>query len=156
VGHFIGMKKVHTGKSGYLDVFEDDGAMYLVGLCARIAWTHVGMVMNSEERLAFLTDPFVRRGAGTKNVLRFQAISESLRSRKPPTSSDRLTYAGHHPAGPTIPGLGEKCQYSCVDSVRFRQPADGPGEVPDLPGIDSHHPKPSPGQRCDRTPFGLA
>jgi hypothetical protein len=79
------MKKVHTGNSGYLDVFEDDdGEMYLVVLCAGIAWTHVGIVMNSEERLAFLTDPssvdeLARRMCFDFTPFRNRAVPENLR-----------------------------------------------------------------------------
>lgn len=52
------MKKIYTGNSGYSDVFEgDDGTYYLLILCGGIAWGHVGIVMNEEEKSAFARDP---------------------------------------------------------------------------------------------------
>lgn len=51
------MKLLYTGNQGYADVFEgDDGTLYLVVLCGGIAWRTVGIVLNEQERIAFIND----------------------------------------------------------------------------------------------------
>lgn len=44
------ISRIYSGQSGFCDVYQDDqGRVYLVALCAGIAWTQVGIVMTDDE-----------------------------------------------------------------------------------------------------------
>jgi hypothetical protein len=54
----IALRKVYTGNEGYAHVFEsEEGTLYLVNLCGGIVWAQIGIVMNAEEKTAFIREP---------------------------------------------------------------------------------------------------
>lgn len=81
------MNKLYTSQDGYVDVFQDDaGTMYLVVLCGGIAWTHLGIVMNEQERADFAADPtsvnaVARRMCYDFDPFKDRQVPEPLRSQ---------------------------------------------------------------------------
>jgi hypothetical protein len=52
------MKRIFTSHDSMIDVFEDNqGGLYLVALCAGIAWTRIGIVLNESEVKDFRVRP---------------------------------------------------------------------------------------------------
>ena len=81
------MKKLYMSPSGYIDVFQDDaGTMYLVALCAGLAWHHLGIIMNDQERADFLADPSSVEAVAKRMCFSFKPfedreVPEHLRSQ---------------------------------------------------------------------------
>jgi hypothetical protein len=82
------MKKIYSETTPLIcDVFEEnDGATYLVALCAGIAWGRLGIVMNSEEVAEFRARPsfapeLARKLCKDFDPYRERAIPENVQKR---------------------------------------------------------------------------
>jgi hypothetical protein len=81
----MNIQKVYSSPNCLCDVLQDaEGRMYLVALCAGIAWSRVGLVMSIAEVEAFRTRPAFAEELGLQMCKNFdpfrrRAISDSVR-----------------------------------------------------------------------------